>query len=193
MMLDRAFCFSIFTATVTLVGCNLVSDHCIGDCGPLSATEAMATTASSASPATDSGTTYGSTTQGEATLGGTTTSEVTTSTNSHWTSTSSTTSPSPSLTCRDAIACYIQCKLLTPDPLPPDYDAESCYYTDCLDLLSQPEWLKLLQLQECVLTKCAETACMNGDSECEACFYLGLGDQTPDPGDPCEMQAKACT
>jgi hypothetical protein len=107
-----------------------------------------------------------------------------------------TTGPAPSSpwSCRDAVFCAVQCATNIPNPTPPEHNWQLCFFDDCLEELNHVEWLKLFDLIECTVEKCSATPeCMEGtDEECNACYIVTLGNQSPPPGDLCEAQAKAC-
>lgn len=102
--------------------------------------------------------------------------------------------PSPT-SCRDAIACALQCAFMIPDPTPPEYNWQACFFTDeCLGSLNYVEWLKLFELTECVVGVCsADPACMDGGDQdmCNACYFTKIGATNP-PTPECVDQANAC-
>lgn len=99
--------------------------------------------------------------------------------------------PSPK-SCRDAIGCAIMCAIAIPDPTPPEYNWQECFFTDCLEEINYVEWLKLFDLAECVVEACSATpACMDGTDECNGCYIQKLGGTQPPPPE-CPDQANAC-
>jgi hypothetical protein len=101
--------------------------------------------------------------------------------------------PSPK-TCRSAIFCAVQCAIKIPNPTPPEFDWQSCFFTDCLDEINYVEWLKLFDLTECVVGVCsASPACMDGGDQemCNACYLQKLSATNP-PTPECVDQANAC-
>ncbi|MFY0538631.1 hypothetical protein [Nannocystis pusilla] len=64
--------------------------------------------------------------------------------------------PSPK-SCRDAIGCALQCAIMIPDPTPPEYPWQECFFTNCLEEINYVEWLKLFDLTECVVEACSAT------------------------------------
>ena len=100
--------------------------------------------------------------------------------------------PIPPTTCRDAIGCVLQCAIKIPDPTPPEYNWQECFFDNCLEELTTAEWLKLFDLGECVVDLCTATPeCMMGTDECNACYLVKLGAEKPPPVG-CEDQANAC-
>ncbi|MCY0991467.1 hypothetical protein OV203_30270 [Nannocystis sp. ILAH1] len=99
--------------------------------------------------------------------------------------------PSPK-SCRDAIGCALQCAIMIPDPTPPEYPWQECFFTNCLEEINYVEWLKLFDLTECVVEACSATpACMDGTDECNGCYIQKLGGTNPPPPE-CVDQANAC-
>jgi hypothetical protein len=185
-------------STAAIAGCGS-NEHCIGDCEP------QTTSSDTAGPVTSteggtSTTAGGGTTTGEVTTGDTpTTSETPTTSIPGSTSTAAedltTTGAEGSSTCRDGIACMVQCRIQVPPSPPPDDELEACLFTNCLDTLSPAELLKLLKLQECAESKCGATSdwtCIDGTDECMACFLQTLSGTMPLPEGECEAEAEAC-
>lgn len=107
--------------------------------------------------------------------------------------TSTTEVPIPPQTCRDGVFCAVQCAIAAAEKTNPEDDWQSCFFTDCLELLTTEEWLLLFDLGECAVDKCQMTPeCMSGSDDCNLCYFSTLGNMTLPPGDPCEAQAKAC-
>lgn len=96
--------------------------------------------------------------------------------------------------CRDAIACALQCAIKIPDPTPPEYDWQSCFFTNCLEELNYVEWLRLFDLTECVVGVCsAAPECTEGtQDECNVCYLTRLGNPSPPEDDTCHAQSIAC-
>lgn len=180
-MLDRTiYAFILTTATASLAACKLDSEHCIGDCSPLSATSTgpqSGTTTEDSTSNTTSTTDLGTTHSG---------SPTTTSTGT------STSGSDPRPSCRAVALCEANCILQIPRPTPPDYDPQECL-SSCPGPLSDAEALKLAELKQCAEDKCAMTdECMMNEDACETCYLVTLGNEELPLGDPCEAQAKAC-
>ncbi|MCY0986724.1 hypothetical protein OV203_06310 [Nannocystis sp. ILAH1] len=177
-------------STAPLAGCGS-NEHCIGDCEP------QTTSSDTAGPvtSTEGGT---STTAG----GGTTTAETTTDDTPTTSMPGSTSTAAEDLTttgaeglntCRDGIMCMLSCMLQVPHPTPPEYDANECLFTNCLELLSPAEMLKLQELQECAESTCAATPdCAVDEELCQACILKTMGSTNPPPAGECEALAIAC-
>lgn len=118
-------------------------------------------------------------------------------------------------TCRDGLACIVNCILTHEDPTPGPEEALECILV-CQEGMTSDEVLKLLRLTECVGDQCKlEGACETVDTgtgtgttsgsgtgtttggggntgldECTQCLFAGLLDPEP-PG--CLEQAANCT
>lgn len=173
-------------STAALAGCGS-NEHCIGDCEP------QTTSSDTAEPVTS--TEGGTSTTAEATTGETPTTSIPGSTSTAAEDLTTTTGAEGQMTCRDGIACMVQCMIQVPDPPPPDYPLDNCLFTNCLDLMSPAERQELQELRECAEDECGATAdwkCIDGTDECMACFLQTLASTNPPPAGECEALAIAC-
>ncbi|HEY8375263.1 MAG TPA: hypothetical protein VIK91_02190 [Nannocystis sp.] len=133
-------------------------------------------------------------TTADTTIGGTT--EIPTWTEGEPSETTSTTTDTGNYpkTCRSGIFCAVQCVTKIPNPTPPEYDWQSCFFDNCLETLSAEEWLLLFDLVECAVEYCSQDPnCIEGnDAECQKCYLVTIGTPKLEPGHLCEAQAKAC-
>ncbi|WP_434419606.1 hypothetical protein [Nannocystis pusilla] len=176
--------------TAALAGCGS-NEHCIGDCEP------QTTSSDTAGPVTSTEGGTSTTASGEATTAETTTAETPTTSSTGSTSTAAedltTTGAEGSSTCRDGISCMVQCLIQVPDPPPPGYNVNECLFTNCLELLSPAEMLKLQNLQECAETTCAAMFdCATDEDVCQGCAWQIMGNTKPPPASECEALAIAC-
>lgn len=93
-------------------------------------------------------------------------------------------------TCRGALTCVVQCLIV----LDPGIEPDTTCILPCIEPLSTPEWLKVIDLSECVALdcnnkgQCGEAA--EGDS-CRECLFAGLIAENP-PVAGCEAQSAEC-
>ena len=105
--------------------------------------------------------------------------------------TSTTEIPIPERTCRWGVNCAAKCATAIPNPTPPEYDWQQCFFDDCLDKLNYVEWLKLFDLTECVVGVCsARPECVEGTEMCNLCYIQMLA--IPPLYEGCEEQSAVC-
>lgn len=102
--------------------------------------------------------------------------------------------PKPETTCRDALACLINCAINLPNPTPPEQDY-GCFI-ECQEGLTTEEVLDLIRLTRCVGEYCtAQDKCTNepgaDNSMCQSCVLVSLSATKP-PVMGCEVQAMDC-
>ncbi|WAS92760.1 hypothetical protein [Nannocystis punicea] len=106
-------------------------------------------------------------------------------------STSTTEVPVPERTCRWGVTCSAQCATQIPNPTPPEYNWQECFFDDCLEKLTAEEWLKFFDLAECVVMVCsARPECIEGGEMCNLCYIQMLA--VPPLYEGCDAQAAAC-